>query len=111
MQSDVTPEKLKMIATMEVAHGLEKVSNTIDGLTSASLKRVLKTVCHVHLAENLLDRDSAKLEEVEQGLVDKIFALQESVLGYQTLMNELEGNTGNSVESEEVSENKENEDE
>ena len=84
-----SPDQAKDLATAEVAHGVEKVDKAIDKLSSSNLKRVLKTVCHVHAGEQLLGRHVKPLKEEEQDLIDIIFALQESVLGYAQLMEEI----------------------
>lgn len=86
------PEDAKLIISKNmVGHGLERVSPTIDKFTSAKLKRVLKAVSMVFLAEKTLNKDAIlKLEKDEQKLIDDIFALQETVFGHQALVNELE---------------------
>lgn len=68
---------------------MTKVSNEIDQLTSSELKRVLKTVTHVHMADSFLGGEDVVLKENEQSLIDNIFQLQESVLGSLQLQNEI----------------------
>lgn len=89
---DMTPEekleRSKAFAITELSSGVSQVGKSIDKLTSASLKRVLKTVSHVHAAEDALGRPKLELSEDEQKLIDRIFALQESLLGFVTLLNE-----------------------
>lgn len=87
---NVSNEDKFQASTVTLASESERVAKKIDDLTSASLKRVLKTVCHIHLADALLQRPhNVDLNEQEQGLIDHIFALQESVMGHQVLMKEL----------------------
>ena len=85
--------------------GIDTVGRAIDQLTSASLKRVLKVVSHVHFAEAMVDRQGDyDLSEKEQNLIDKIFALQETVFGHQALMKEInEKETESALESVDIS--------
>lgn len=78
------------------------VSPQIDSLTSSSLKRVLKATTHSFLADSIINNTNFQLSEEEQGLIDNIFKLQEAVLGYMTLSNELGLNQGELNESEMV---------
>jgi hypothetical protein len=82
-------EKLKTSESM-LMYGSGKVNELIDGLTSSSLKKVLKFVSHIHLADTMLSKTvDTKLSEKEQKLIDQIFALQENVLGHQALQEEI----------------------
>jgi hypothetical protein len=88
-QNSISNEKILETAIANVARGMEKVGPALDKLTSASLKRVLKTITHVHLAEGIVKGKHVELNETEQRLIDQIFALQEDVMGYTQLYNEL----------------------
>lgn len=90
--NEYTEDELKAleIAITDVAKGMEKVSPIIDSLTSSRLKTVLKTVTHVCLAEEITKGKKINLTEEEQMLIDKIFKLQEDVMGYLQLNSELE---------------------
>jgi cystathionine beta-lyase family protein involved in aluminum resistance len=80
-----------VMSKIMLGSGLEQVSKAIDSLSSANLKRVLKIVGHVHIAESLLERKSdLELNDAEQTLIEKIFALQETVMGHSTLVQEVE---------------------
>ena len=85
----ISNQQILETAIANVARGMEKVSPSIDSLTSSSLKKVLKTITHVHLAENILKGSKVELNEAEQKLVDHIFTLQEDVMGYMQIVNEL----------------------
>jgi hypothetical protein len=87
---NISDEDKLQTSTMVLASESERVGKQIDDLTSASLKRVLRTVCHVHLADALLEKPHhIDLNEKEQKLIDTIFALQENVMGHQVLMKEI----------------------
>jgi hypothetical protein len=89
-------EKARSLAIGGIARNSEKVSKSIDDLSSSGLKRVLKTICHVHIAEEMLGKGSFELEEKEQVLIDQIFNLMEDVMSYTQLMNEI--NAENTME-------------
>ena len=91
LPASISNEQLLEAAIRDVARSMEKVGPQIDKLTSASLKRVLKTVTHVHLAEHITQGKQMELNETEQNLVDHIFGLQENVLGYMQLDREING--------------------
>jgi hypothetical protein len=79
--------------------GIDTVGKAIDELTSSSLKRVLKVVSHIHFAEALVEKNGDyNLNEKEQNLIDKIFALQETVFGHQALVKEISENDNNSTD-------------
>lgn len=93
-QFNELPEDAKLVISKNmVGHGLERVIPTIDKFTSAKLKRVLKAVSMVFIAEKTLnEKAELPLEEDEQKLIDDIFALQETVFGHSRLVQELEQN-------------------
>ena len=89
MKSSLNEEKFNASKELLVRESAN-VASKIDNLTSSSLKKVLKMVCHTHLADALLEREvNLKLEKKEQRLIDNIFSLQELVFGHQTLMKEI----------------------
>ncbi len=93
--NDIPNEQKLTMSKAMLAHGAEKVQKNVDELTSSSLKRVLKVICHVHLADELLEKKvDISLNEKEQMLIDNIFALQETVFGHQALVHEIEKGTG-----------------
>ena len=67
-----------------------RVSSQIDSLSSSELKRVLKSVSHVHIAEDIIHNKQTKLENKEQKLVDSIFHLLEDIMGYTQLKTEID---------------------
>jgi len=100
MMEGVPNEEKVTMAKIMVAHSSEKVAKAIDGLTSASLKRVLKAITHTHLADAILEKETKfDLSEEESSLIDTIFALQETVMGASTLIQEVEnGSQENGLE-------------
>jgi len=93
------------IAISNVARGMDKVGPSIDKLTSSRLKKILKTITHVHIAESILKGKDVILDEEEQKLVDSIFNLQEDVMGYMQLQREINEKTNEEVPSEKELEN------
>jgi hypothetical protein len=91
---DSLPDEQKLtMSRIMVASASEKVAKLTDELSSAGLKRVLKLVSHVHIADAILGREQKfDISEKEQVLIDTIFNLQETVFGHQTLKEELERN-------------------
>lgn len=95
----ISNDQLVDLAKTNVRRSLEKVEDVANNLTSASLKRVLGMVSHIHLAHSiLLSNKKFELNETEQKLIDNIFRLQEDVLGYTELMNEVKSNENNEGE-------------
>lgn len=89
MKSNPSPEELILASKISMSSGLRQVAQSIDKLSSANLKRVLKIVSHVHVAQELTGQQSdISLNDDEQNLIDRIFALQESVLGHSQLIEE-----------------------
>lgn len=90
--NEIPNDQKLIISRNMVGHGLERVAPAIDKFTSAKLKRVLKAVSMVFLAEKTLNEDATMdLKEDEQKLIDDIFALQETVFGHSRLVQELNG--------------------
>ena len=87
---DLSDEEKLVFARAQLGHGRDKVDSLINDLTSSKLKRVLKLVSHIHLADAHLGVNSNfNLSEEEKVLVDTIFALQEDVMGYEVLASEI----------------------
>lgn len=66
-------------AINEVRRGIEKISPVIDSLTSSELKRVVKSISHVAVAEHLLNNKEVTLSEKESKLVDMLFSHMDNV--------------------------------
>jgi hypothetical protein len=92
----------KLIADM--AEGIAAIEPVINGFTSSKLKRVLKAVTHVNLAEELLSGKPTKLEEDEEKLVDQILFHQENTISYEMFMQGI----NQKYNKEETSDNQEN---
>ena len=88
---EIDPQEALKLTVAAIASNFEKVGDTIVGFTSAKLKRVLKVITHASLAEEIITGKKLELEEDEKKIIDKIFLLQEDVLGYIQLKTELEG--------------------
>ena len=101
-------EQALSLALGSLKRGIEKVGPMIDDLTSAGLKRVLKTITHFYFADNIVNDGKHKLEENEQKLIDAIFMLQEDVLGYTQLYSELNPREEESNEESELTDEGEN---
>ncbi len=89
-------------STFMVSINLDKTGKMIDSLSSASLKRVLRAIGHVSIAEVQLGNDpSFDLEtEAEKKTIDTIFELQETVFGHQALLEELNKKESNINETD-----------
>jgi hypothetical protein len=85
---DATIEQKLLMGKMMIAQGLEKVDGEIDKLTSSALKRIIKIMSHIHIADAILEKHPPVLKKEEQNLIDNIFALQETIFGYTTLNEE-----------------------
>ena len=92
LTSDDVKTQASQLAFAELERGIIKVGASIDALSSSGLKRVLKAITQVALAEELVNGKSIQLNEGEQVLVDRIFAFQENVMGFIQLQNEITGN-------------------
>lgn len=95
-------EKARLAAVNEIERGMNVVGTRIDKMTSASLKRVLKGASLFYLGQHLVSGKKVELNEDEQMLIDKIFALQEGVVSFMALEKELseageENNTNDDV--------------
>lgn len=77
------------IASGNIERLTSKIGPSIDELSSANLKRVLKAITHYSVADNILTGKVLELQEKEQKLIDNILHLQEEILGFMQLSNEL----------------------
>ena len=91
--NSISKEKLLEVALDDLNRGASKIGPTIDKFSSSKLKRILKTITHVHLAEHITKGKQMQLEADEQSLIDSIFRLQEDVMGYLQLEREIKGDT------------------
>lgn len=88
---NLSEEQKNMVenTTKNIERLTTKVGPTIDTLGSAGLKRVLKAITHYSIAENIITGKKLKLKETEQMLIDHVFELQQEILGFIQLSNEL----------------------
>ena len=77
------------LAMSNMTRNYVPVRDAIDKSGSAALKRVLKAITYVRTTEEILGQAVQPLNEEEQSLVDKVFRLQEDVIGYIQLAQEL----------------------
>ena len=98
---DQMPDEDKlMMSKIMLDSGARQIDKAIDEFTSANLKRVLKILSHVHIANAILDKEeNIELNDKEKDLIDKIFALHESVMGHKLLQDEIEKSSSDNLEA------------
>jgi len=85
---DISEEKILQAASNEVKKGYTRLKPQIDAMSSASLKRVLKTVTHVAVAEHLITGEETTLNGEEQKLVDSLYLHMENTISFLEVMNQ-----------------------
>lgn len=80
---EVSPEEALNLASKGLVTSLIRVGEGIDGMSSASLKRLLKFVA--------MGTGYEELEDKEKEFIANLAILQEDILGQQLLAGEVEG--------------------
>lgn len=91
MKSNEAQEVFEL-AKDEVTRGLAKLDPQIDEMTSASLKRVLKAITFVSMADDLVNGNKVELQENEKRLIDSIFKFQETMIGFTSMLDQQQDN-------------------
>lgn len=107
---DIVNQQALDLSLSEISRDTAFLREAIDKMTSAGLKRVLKAVTHVSIGEELLTGKKSVLQGAEQRLIDRIFKMQENVIGYIQLKKEFDEKnqvTTTQVTQEEFSNGKE----
>lgn len=99
--NSISKEKLLEVALQDLNRGVRTIAPMVDKFSSSNLKRILKTITHVHLAEHITQGKQVELNADEQKLIDSIFRLQEDVMGYLQLEREIKGESVKEINNEE----------
>lgn len=99
--NSISKEQLLATALQDLNRGVGTIAPMIDKFSSSNLKRILKTITHVHLAEHITQGKQVELNVEEQKLIDSIFRLQEDVMGYLQLEREIKGEPEQEINNEE----------
>ena len=94
---EITEEQIIDQASEAVRLSYFKVAPQIDKLSSANLKRVIKAISHVGIAEELLTSKKQNLNENEQKLIDSLHQHMENTMILMQILNQ-KNNEGESNE-------------
>lgn len=97
---DLPNDQKLLMSRIMLDSGVKQVNDAIDKFSSSNLKRVLKVLSHIQIANAILEKeDNFELQDKEKDLIDKIFALHESVMGHGLLKSEVEKGENNLEEN------------